>query len=68
MKWLKSFWRDLVDYVKYKPDCYIDRLCDEFERLCELGEKYERLQRYYPNILGRLNATADKKEKAKNKS
>lgn len=63
MKWLKDLWRDIVDYIKWQPECEIDRICDEAERLCELGEKYERLQKHYPNILARLNAAIDRREK-----
>lgn len=67
MKWLKNFWRDLVDYVKWQltHDEFMEKLEDEYdetERLCELGEKYERLQKHYPNILARLNAAVERKE------
>lgn len=63
MKWLRNLWRDIVDYINHQPYCEIDRICDETERLCELGEKFERLQKRFPNILARLNAAVDRKEK-----
>lgn len=62
MKWLKNLWRDIVDYVNYQSYCEIDRICDELETLCEKGEKYQRLEKHFPNILARLEAAVEKKE------
>ncbi|MDE7411568.1 MAG: hypothetical protein K2M94_05965 [Paramuribaculum sp.] len=63
MKWLKTLWRDLVEYINWQPECEIDRICDEAEKLYEAGEKYERLQKHYPNILARLNEAVERKER-----
>lgn len=67
MKWLKDFLHEFVDFVKWQltHDSFMEELEDEYEeseRLCELSEKYERLQRHYPNILARLNAAVERKE------
>lgn len=64
MKWLKDFWCDLVDYVKWQlkggRDCSIIK---EFEEVCDMATKYELLQKHYPNILARLNAAVERKER-----
>lgn len=62
MKWLKSFWRDLVDYVKWELS-HDEPIVKEFEEVCDMATKYECLQKHYPNILARLNAAVERKEK-----
>ena len=57
MKWLRHLWRDIVNYVNQEPQIIL-----ELRELSDKANKYERLKRYYPNILARLNAAADRKE------
>ena len=58
MKWLRQLWCDLVEYINQEPPCVI-----EFHEVYEKAEKYDRLQKHYPNILARLNAAVDRKER-----
>ncbi len=58
MKWLKVFWRDIVVWINSESPFE-----KEVHETCEKAEKYIRLQKYYPNILARLNAAVDRKEK-----
>lgn len=64
MKWLKSAWRDIMRYLRYGS--YSD---EDYRFDCEMRDlrrmifKYERLQKFYPNILARLNAACRKRER-----
>lgn len=64
MKWLKSAWRDIMRYLRYGS--YSD---EDYRFDCEMRDlrrmifKYERLQKFYPNILARLNAAAARRER-----
>ena len=58
---IKEFWRNLVDYLKWQieQDYPIEWSNDTSDK----AAIYERLETHYPNILARLNAAVDKKEK-----
>lgn len=57
MKWLRTVWRDLVDYVNQDPPIII-----ELREVCDKAEKYERLEKHYPDEIARMNAAIDEKE------
>ncbi|MDE7427556.1 MAG: hypothetical protein K2M79_07135 [Muribaculaceae bacterium] len=62
MKWLREWWRILVEFLKWR----IEQEYPFVEQLDENSDKaamYERLEKHYPNILARLNAAAEKKER-----
>lgn len=62
MKWLRNVCRDIVDYVKWEF-AHDDPIVKEFRESCDKAEKYDRLEKHYPNILARLNTAAERKEK-----
>lgn len=41
----------------------IDRALNGMVMYSELGERYELIQKHYPNILARLEAAADRRER-----
>lgn len=63
MKWLKEWWRKVNKALEDEVDAHIAQTFGDLLRVTELGEKYERLRKHYPNILARLNAAVDKKER-----
>ena len=67
MKRIKEWWRNIVDYLRWCAT-QNDPIIQELEDTCDKATMYERIERYYPNILARLNVAAEKKEKAKNKT
>ena len=63
MRWLKEWWHSVREAIDRDIDAHVHRVFGDLLRSAELGDKYERLERYYPNILARLNDAADRKEK-----
>jgi len=69
MKWAKFVWRDIMRYLRYGS--YSD---EDYRFDCEMRDlrrmifKYERLQKFYPNILARLNTRLVEKEKKSHES
>ena len=59
MKQLRKWWRNIVDYINQDPPIII-----ELRDICDKAEKYECLQKHFPNILARLNAAVERKENA----
>lgn len=63
MKRIKTWWRNVKKAFDDDINVHIQQLCGDLLRVAELGEKYKRLQKHYPNILARLNAAVERKEK-----
>lgn len=65
MKRIREWWRKVRKALDDEMDAHIEQTFGDLLRAAELGEKYERLQRHYPNILARLNAAVERKEESK---
>lgn len=68
MKRIREWWHKVRKAMDDEMDAHIEETFGDLLRSAELGEKYGRLQKHYPNILARLNEAIDKKDKAKNKT
>lgn len=64
MKRIKEWWRKVRKALDDEMDAYIEETFGDLLRAAELAEKYERLQKHFPNILARLNEAAERKEKS----
>lgn len=64
MKRIKEWWRKVRKALDDEMDAYIEETFGDLLRAAELAEKYERLQKHFPNILARLNEVAERKEKS----
>ena len=64
-KSLRNAWLDIKSYLKYQSTCGEDDdwLVREFKEACDMATKYELMQKHYPNILARLEASAERREK-----
>ena len=63
MRQLREWWRELKRRYNAQLDKEVEYAFGDLIRAAELGDKYERLQRFYPNILARLEAAAKRREK-----
>ena len=60
---LREWWRGLKRRYDAQLDKEVEYAFGDLIRAAELGDKYERLQRFYPNILARLEASAERRER-----
>lgn len=63
MGWLRNLWRDLVDYAKWGTSVDNEPFVKDIREAFDKADKYDLLHRHYPNIIARLNAAAERKEK-----
>ena len=61
----RNGWRDIKSYLKYQSTCVEDDNClvKELKEACDMAAKYELIQKHQPNILARLEASAERREK-----
>ena len=62
MRRLLEWWHELKERYNAQLDKEVEYAFGDLIRAAELGDKYERLQRFYPNILARLEAAAERRE------
>lgn len=62
MRPLREAWRELMDYLKW-ASTHDDPALREFQEVCDKAARYDLIHRHYPNILARLNAAADLKQR-----
>ena len=65
MERLRRWWRDVRRAFDENIDAHVRYAFGDLLRAAELADKYERLEKHYPNILARLNAAIDRKERRK---
>ncbi len=66
MKWLvrlKEWWHECLRRLDDDFDRELDLCLADIAKRDEKSERYERLQRFYPNILARLEVAAERREK-----
>lgn len=63
MKRLREWWREVMKRIDDDIDRELDLCLEDIAKRNERGERYERLRRFYPNILARLEAAADRRER-----
>lgn len=63
MRRLREWWRELKERYNAQLDDDVKHAFGDLIKATEMGDRYERLQKYYPNILARLEAAAERRER-----
>lgn len=62
MRRLLEWWRYLKERYNAHLDKEVEHAFGDLIRAAELGDRYELIQKHYPNILARLEAAAERRE------
>lgn len=63
MRRLLEWWRELKERYEDAIDRHVEYAFGDLIRAAELGDRYELIQKHYPNILARLEAAVERRER-----
>ena len=63
MMWLKTFWRDLVECFKWSLSVDNEPFIKDIREAFDQADRYERLEKHYPDEIAQMNTALDEKER-----